>query len=95
MRIDLHTHSSASDGTDTPAALVREAKAAGLDVVALTDHDATSGWAEAQQAAGEYHLAMDSLQAAAELESGHHLAWLEQARAFLCCGLLSARARLV
>ncbi len=53
MRIDLHTHSSASDGTDTPAALVREAKAAGLDVVALTDHDATSGWAEAQRAADE------------------------------------------
>lgn len=53
MRIDLHTHSSASDGTDTPADLVREAKAAGLDVVALTDHDATSGWAEAAEAADE------------------------------------------
>lgn len=53
MRIDLHTHSSASDGTDTPADLVREAKAAGLDVVALTDHDATSGWAEAAVAADE------------------------------------------
>ncbi|RYB91530.1 PHP domain-containing protein [Nocardioides glacieisoli] len=51
MRIDLHTHSSASDGTDTPAQLMREAAAAGLDVVALTDHDAMSGWAEAQQAA--------------------------------------------
>ena len=36
MRIDLHTHSSASDGTDTPADLVRAAAAAGLDVVALT-----------------------------------------------------------
>lgn len=53
MRIDLHTHSSASDGTDTPGDLVREAAAAGLDVVALTDHDAMSGWAEAQQAADE------------------------------------------
>ena len=53
MRIDLHTHSSASDGTDTPAQLVREAAAAGLDVVALTDHDAMSGWDEAQQAADE------------------------------------------
>ncbi|WP_210440286.1 PHP domain-containing protein [Nocardioides xinjiangensis] len=53
MRIDLHTHSSASDGTDTPGDLVREAAAAGLDVVALTDHDAMSGWAEAQRAADE------------------------------------------
>ena len=58
MRIDLHTHSSASDGTDTPDALVREAKAAGLDVVALTDHDATSGWAEAQQAADEVGITL-------------------------------------
>ena len=53
MRIDLHTHSSASDGTDTPGDLVREARAVGLDVVALTDHDAMSGWGEAQQAADE------------------------------------------
>jgi len=45
--IDLHTHSLASDGTDTPAALVRAAAAAGLDVVALTDHDTAAGWAEA------------------------------------------------
>lgn len=47
MRIDLHTHSTASDGTDTPAELVRKAAEAGLDVVAITDHDTTSGWAEA------------------------------------------------
>lgn len=47
MRIDLHTHSTASDGTDTPAELVRRAAAAGLDVVALTDHDTTRGHAEA------------------------------------------------
>ncbi|MEU2586822.1 PHP domain-containing protein [Streptomyces avermitilis] len=47
MRIDLHTHSTASDGTDTPAELVRNAGAAGLDVVALTDHDSTRGHAEA------------------------------------------------
>lgn len=42
-RIDLHTHSTASDGTTTPDELVREARAAGLDVVALTDHDTTAG----------------------------------------------------
>jgi predicted metal-dependent phosphoesterase TrpH len=57
VRIDLHTHSSASDGTDTPADLVRTAKAAGLDVVALTDHDATSGWTEAAAAADEVGIA--------------------------------------
>ncbi|MFC7915101.1 PHP domain-containing protein [Streptomyces sp. NPDC057386] len=53
MRIDLHTHSTASDGTDTPAELVRNAAAAGLDVVALTDHDTTRGHAEALAALPE------------------------------------------
>ncbi|MFJ5515965.1 PHP domain-containing protein [Streptomyces griseoluteus] len=47
MRIDLHCHSTASDGTDTPAELMRAAAGAGLDVVALTDHDTTRGHAEA------------------------------------------------
>ena len=47
MRIDLHTHSSVSDGTDPPAALVAKAAAAGLDVVALTDHDTFDGLDEA------------------------------------------------
>ncbi|WP_040338394.1 PHP domain-containing protein [Candidatus Blastococcus massiliensis] len=50
MRIDLHTHSSVSDGTETPAELMRTARAAGLDVVALTDHDTTDGWAAAEGA---------------------------------------------
>lgn len=49
-RIDLHTHSTASDGTTPPAQLVAEAQAAGLDVIALTDHDTTGGWAEAAEA---------------------------------------------
>ncbi|MFE1287604.1 PHP domain-containing protein [Streptomyces sp. NPDC058751] len=53
MRIDLHAHSTASDGTDTPAELVRGAAAAGLDVVALTDHDTTRGHAEAVAALPE------------------------------------------
>ncbi|WP_174520399.1 PHP domain-containing protein [Curtobacterium ammoniigenes] len=51
--IDLHTHSSVSDGTEPPAALIRAAVGAGLDVVALTDHDTTAGWAEATAAASE------------------------------------------
>lgn len=49
--IDLHTHSSVSDGTETPAELVRAALAAGLGTVALTDHDSTAGWQEAFDAA--------------------------------------------
>ncbi len=49
MRIDLHTHSSVSDGTDSPPELLAAARAAGLDVVALTDHDTTAGWVEAQR----------------------------------------------
>ncbi|WP_091653887.1 PHP domain-containing protein [Micromonospora pallida] len=49
-RIDLHTHSTASDGTLTPAELVRAAADAGLDVVAITDHDTTAGWEPARQA---------------------------------------------
>lgn len=53
MRIDLHTHSTASDGTDTPVELVRNAAAAGLDVVALTDHDTVGGYAEATAALPE------------------------------------------
>ena len=47
MLIDLHAHSDASDGTDTPAGLIAAAVAAGLDVLAITDHDTTGGWAEA------------------------------------------------
>ncbi|MFE7261021.1 PHP domain-containing protein [Streptomyces sp. NPDC057592] len=53
MRIDLHTHSTASDGTDTPAELVANAAAAGLDVVALTDHDTVRGHAAAVAALPE------------------------------------------
>ena len=49
-RIDLHTHSTASDGTDAPAEVVAAAAAAGLDVVALTDHDTTGGWDDAAAA---------------------------------------------
>ncbi len=50
MRIDLHTHSTASDGTDSPAELVANAAAAGLDALAITDHDTTAGWAQARAA---------------------------------------------
>ncbi|WP_300676160.1 PHP domain-containing protein [Nocardioides sp.] len=58
MRIDLHTHSRVSDGTDTPAELLRAAQAAGVDMVGLTDHDTTDGWGEAYQAADELGLGL-------------------------------------
>ncbi|WP_155368873.1 PHP domain-containing protein [Catellatospora vulcania] len=48
--IDLHLHSTASDGTTPPDELMRLAGAAGLRVAALTDHDTTAGWAAAEQA---------------------------------------------
>jgi 3',5'-nucleoside bisphosphate phosphatase len=49
-RIDLHCHSTASDGTLTPAELVIAGAAAGLDVMAITDHDTTGGWDAAARA---------------------------------------------
>ena len=49
-RIDPHTHSAYSDGTDTPAQLLAIAAEAGLDAIALTDHDTTTGWDEAVSA---------------------------------------------
>ncbi|MGO4589877.1 PHP domain-containing protein [Paenarthrobacter sp. 2TAF44] len=54
MRIDLHTHSNVSDGTETPAGVIISAAAAGLDVIALTDHDSTDGWELAAAAAKEH-----------------------------------------
>lgn len=49
--IDLHTHSTVSDGTESPADLVRAAVDAGLGTLAITDHDSTAGWQEAFEAA--------------------------------------------
>jgi predicted metal-dependent phosphoesterase TrpH len=48
--IDLHTHTTCSDGTDTPFALVKKALAAGVTTLAITDHDSTAGWNEAMSA---------------------------------------------
>jgi len=58
VRIDLHTHTRASDGTQTAQELVRAAKDAGLDVLGLTDHDTTEGWATAVRAAEEVGLTL-------------------------------------
>lgn len=53
VRIDLHTHSTCSDGTDSPADLVAIAARAGLGAIALTDHDTTAGWQAAIEALPE------------------------------------------
>ncbi len=53
MRIDLHTHSTVSDGTVSPAGVILAAVDGGLHVVALTDHDNLAGWPEASAAALE------------------------------------------
>ncbi len=45
--IDLHTHTTASDGTDSPFTLVKKALAAGVKTLGITDHDSTAGWSEA------------------------------------------------
>ncbi|CAB4996460.1 unannotated protein [freshwater metagenome] len=47
--IDLHTHTTCSDGTDTPRELINKALSQGVKVLAITDHDTTSGWNEARQ----------------------------------------------
>lgn len=51
VKIDLHTHSTRSDGLDSPTQLIQNAAAAGISVIALTDHDTVSGWDEARKAA--------------------------------------------
>lgn len=56
--IDLHTHSTASDGTDSPARLVEVAARAGITTLAITDHDTTSGWSEAAEAAGRFQVGL-------------------------------------
>lgn len=73
--IDLHTHSNRSDGTDNPEALVRKAKAAGLTVLGLTDHDTTVGWLAAGVAAAEVGVQLvRGLEVSVEDGGlGHHL----------------------
>lgn len=81
MIVDLHTHSTASDGSEKPASVIRLARRAGLGAVALTDHDTLEGIGEAREAAS--HLGIE-LVPGVELSldydrGGMHLAvlWLE------------------
>lgn len=78
MRIDLHLHSNASDGTDDPAEVVERAIAAGQDVIALTDHDTIAGWDEAREAAGRGLTLVPGMELSCTLDgrSVHLLAYL-------------------
>ena len=59
--IDIHTHTTCSDGTDTPRELVNKAIVQGLEVLGISDHDTTSGWAEATESLrGSLKLALGS-----------------------------------
>ncbi|MGE9809103.1 PHP domain-containing protein [Janibacter sp. G56] len=67
--IDLHTHTTVSDGTDSPAELVAAAAAAGVTTLALTDHDTTGGWASAAEAALRHGV---DLVRGVEVSCSHH-----------------------
>jgi predicted metal-dependent phosphoesterase TrpH len=56
VKIDLHTHSTRSDGLDSPSQLIKNAAASGISVVSLTDHDTVSGWDEARSSAQEHGI---------------------------------------
>ncbi len=86
-RIDPHTHSTCSDGTDTPTELMAAAARAGLDVVGLTDHDTTAGWAEAAAAVprcGVTLLRGTEISCAADGAVLHLLAYLFDPEARAC-----------
>jgi predicted metal-dependent phosphoesterase TrpH len=71
MRADLHVHSNASDGTDPPAEVMRRAARAGLDVVALTDHDTVAGHAQARRALPAPLILMPGMELSCRLD-GHN-----------------------
>ena len=62
MRVDLHSHSTASDGRLTPAELVRRAVAQRVDVLALTDHDTVAGLGEAEATIAAENLPVQLIQ---------------------------------
>jgi 3',5'-nucleoside bisphosphate phosphatase len=78
VRADLHTHSSVSDGTEPPAVVIRRAATAGLDVIALTDHDTVAGQREAASALPEGLTLLPGAELSCRLEghSVHLLAYL-------------------
>ncbi len=71
-RIDLHMHSTASDGVLSPTQVVQLAQARGLTTIALTDHDTTSGWAEARAAGRELGIeVLGGFEINSETDLGH------------------------
>jgi predicted metal-dependent phosphoesterase TrpH len=78
VRADLHSHSTASDGTLPPAEVVRQAHAAGLDVIALTDHDTVAGHQEARAALPAGLTLLPGMEMSCRLDghSVHMLAYL-------------------
>jgi 3',5'-nucleoside bisphosphate phosphatase len=78
VRADLHSHSSVSDGTEPPAAVIRRGAQAGLDVIALTDHDTVAGHHEAARALPPGMTLLPGAELSCRLEghSVHLLAYL-------------------
>jgi predicted metal-dependent phosphoesterase TrpH len=78
MRADLHVHSNASDGTDDPAEVIRRAARAGLDAVALTDHDTVAGHEQARRALPDSLTLVPGMELSCRLQdhSVHLLAYL-------------------
>ncbi len=94
MRADLHSHSTASDGTCPPAEVMRRARAAGLDVIALTDHDTVAGHEEARQALPRGLTPLPGMELSCRLEghSVHLLGYLfDPARQELAAELAKIR----
>lgn len=91
LNIDLHTHSNCSDGFLSPAALVAHAAAAGVQALALTDHDTVAGIDQAQRAASEHGLRLIpgvEISASWRAQSIHVLGlWIDPASAELRCRL--------
>jgi hypothetical protein len=69
LRLDLHVHSTASDGAWSPEAVVRGAAAGGLDVIALADHDTAAGYAPAAALGRDLNV---QVVPALEVSSTHH-----------------------
>jgi 3',5'-nucleoside bisphosphate phosphatase len=93
LNIDLHTHSSCSDGALTPLELVALAAAAGVEVMALTDHDTISGVEAAQQAAVQHGLKLVpgvEISASWHAQAVHILGlWIDPLSPLLCSMLKS------
>ena len=97
LNIDLHTHSTCSDGKLAPAALVAHAAAAGIQVLALTDHDSVAGLAEADAAARSHGITLVpgvEISAAWRAQSIHILGlWIDPANPALQAALASQASR--